>query len=85
MRIFTPPDDGLEVSVSDYGVGTAEREGKDGSLGRDLVRALAAKIEATVESRAIPGEGSTVTLRLRRRTTSGPEMASTPTAARQPA
>lgn len=54
----------LEVEVRDDGVGMAEAEagGRPGSLGRELVRTLSARIGATVGIRSAPGEGTTVRL-----------------------
>ncbi|WP_237216864.1 ATP-binding protein, partial [Falsiroseomonas oryziterrae] len=54
---------GVEVTVEDDGIGVAGEADK-GSLGRELVRSLSARIGAEIESRSEPGRGTRVCLRL---------------------
>jgi two-component sensor histidine kinase len=65
LRVAGREDGALEVTVADRGVGMAEA-GRSGSLGRELVRAMAAKIGAEVETRSVPGTGTEVVLRIPR-------------------
>lgn len=51
----------LQVCVHDDGIGMPEN-GRPGSLGRDLTRAMAAKIGAEMKTEAAPECGTTVTL-----------------------
>jgi len=65
LRVAGTPDGGLEVTVRDGGIGTPE-VGRPGGLGRDLVRAMAAKIGADVTTRSTLGQGTTVVLQIPR-------------------
>lgn len=56
----------LVIELRDHGIGMAPDAHRPGSLGRDLVRTLSAQIGARVEVGSVPGQGTTVTLRLPR-------------------
>lgn len=66
LRVAGAPGGGLEVEVRDHGIGLQPARHREGSLGRDLVRVLAAQIGAEVATASVPGQGTVVTLRLRR-------------------
>ncbi len=59
--------EGLEISVVDRGRGMEGSATRPGSLGRDLVRTLSARIGAEVQTWSQPGEGTRVTLRMEQR------------------
>jgi two-component sensor histidine kinase len=73
LRVAGREDGALEVTVSDRGIGMGEAP-SPGSLGRELVRAMAAKVGAEVATRSMPGAGTEVTLRIPR----GAEAPATP-------
>ncbi len=78
----------LEIEVRDGGRGMEGNATRPGSLGRDLVRTLSARIGAEVLTWSQPGEGTRVTLRIPRReepadATSTPAAAAGPSAIRR--
>jgi two-component sensor histidine kinase len=65
LRVAGREGGALQVTVADRGVGMAKAPGP-GSLGQELVRAMAAKIGAEVATRSVPGAGTEVTLTIPR-------------------
>jgi PAS domain S-box-containing protein len=65
VRIAVRPEAGtLVVAVADDGVGLPGSGAPEGGLGTGLIQALSRQIGAAVETRSVPGAGTTITLRV---------------------